>query len=118
MPRGRRDANEAMIVEYLRLWGYDVYRLEDSDHAGLPDLLVLGPMACPHCHHMSDQARLIEIKTASGKLRPEQRALLTAHPLAAQLARTIVDAALVMGGAPPVPISRGERHVAQTGAKR
>ena len=43
----------------------------------------------------------------------EQQALIEAHPLAVQLARSVVDAALIVGAAPPVQIERVERHVAQ-----
>ena len=113
MTRGRRDANEPLIVDYLRAAGYTVIRLEDPDHAGLPDTAVLGRMPCPHCQRAFDQVRLIEIKSARGRVRPEQAAFLAAHPLAVQLARSVVDAALIVGAAPPVQIERSERHVAQ-----
>ena len=43
----------------------------------------------------------------------EQQALIEAHPLAVQLARSVVDAALIVGAAPPVQIERVARHVAQ-----
>ena len=113
MTRGRRDANEALIVDYLRAAGYTVIRLEDPDQAGLPDTAVLGSMPCPSCGHRYDQVRLIEIKTARGRVRPEQAALLAAHPMAVQLARDVLAAALIVGSAPPQRIERGARHAAQ-----
>ena len=113
MTRGRRDANEALIVDYLRAAGYTVIRLEDPDHAGLPDTAVVGQMPCPHCQHPYDQVKLIEIKTARGRVRPEQAAFLEAHPMAVQLARDVLAAALIVGSAPPQRIERGARHAAQ-----
>ena len=116
--RGRRDANEGPIVDYLRAAGFTVLRLEDPDHAGLPDTAVLGQMPCPHCSRRFEQVRLIEIKTARGRVRPEQAALLAAHPMAVQLARDVLDAALIVGSAPPQRIERGSRHVAQSDGAR
>ena len=118
MTRGRRDANEGQIVDYLRAAGYTVIRLEDPDHAGLPDTAVLGRMGCPHCGQDYDQVKLIEIKTARGRVRPEQAALLAAHPMAVQLARDVLDAALIVGSAPPQRIERWARHAAQSDGVR
>ena len=44
----------------------------------------------------------------------EQQALIEAHPLAVQLARSVIDAAFIVGSAPPQRIERGARHAAQT----
>ena len=63
MPRGRRDANERAIIEALRAAGCDVLQLEDPDNEGIPDLLVM---------HAGFPLKLLEVKTATGKLSVAQ----------------------------------------------
>lgn len=113
MPMGRRDANEPEIRQALALAGYEVIQLEDKQKAGLLDLLVIGPMPCPDCGHLFEQARLLEVKTARGTLRPEQSAMLSRHPLASRLARTVIDALAHVGRQAQV-IKRASSVHAQT----
>jgi uncharacterized protein (UPF0212 family) len=112
MPRGRRDANEPEAISVLQQAGFEVHQLEDKDRAGLPDLVAIGPMRCPHCAARFEQARLIEIKTARGRIRPEQAEMLARHPLAARLARTPVETLAAVDLAAQV-INVHERRVAQ-----
>lgn len=114
MPRGARDANEPDILAALRLAGFEVLQLEDPDHAGVLDLLVIGAMPCEHCDRLIEQARLVEVKTARGKTRPEQAAILARHPVAARLVRSGIQA-LEAVGRTAERIKRESRIIAQTG---
>lgn len=67
----RPDNNENDLVEFLREQGFSVERLYYVGR-GVPDLVVGGPMPCPHCGEAFWQERLIEIKQEGRKLRPNQ----------------------------------------------
>lgn len=114
MPRGARDANEPECKEALEGAGFEVIQLEDPDKAGVLDLLAIGLMPCDHCGLLVEQARLIEVKTKRGKLRPEQAAMLARHTVAARLARSGLEA-LEAVGRTATRIKREARNIAQTG---
>lgn len=69
------DANQPEIVQALRQAGFHVCvtsRLGD----GFPDLVVTGN----NRHTGQIEALLVEVKTAKGKLTPDERDFLSAYP--------------------------------------
>lgn len=108
MPRGSRDANEREIVDALRLAGCEVIRLEDKDRAGLLDLLVFVPRFA-----QSDRLMLLEVKTETGRVRPEQHELMSRWPSVTAVVRTPLEALGAIGLQAQV-IRREARRVAQT----
>jgi len=71
MPK-RTDANQKAIVSALRKAGYSVQSIHTVGQ-GAPDVIVGGPIPCPHCGAAFPQNRLIEIKNNS--LPPSRRYL-------------------------------------------
>jgi hypothetical protein len=66
------DANQPLLVEILRAYGLSVETKLSRVGQGVPDLLVGGQMPCPHCGQWYAQNKLIEVKTALGKLDERQ----------------------------------------------
>ena len=85
------DANQPAIVAALRKAGYHVIDVSGPFSTG--DLFVWG-------YDVAEDRmcwRLLEVKTPEGKLTPEQREFMAAHPGAVQLARTPEEALSAFG---------------------
>lgn len=119
MPKfGRRDQNEAEIVAALEAAGCEVFRLTDHAAAGLPDLLVfrLETRYAVGGHVDVETVRLLEVKTATGKERPEQTAFRLRWPSSVHVVRSPIEALSVMGIQAAL-IRRESRHIAQAGSR-
>ena len=79
MRAARTDANQAAIVSALEAAGWAVFSTA-SVGRGFPDLV---------CHRRG-AIRLVEVKTATGKLRPAQEKFQDMFPVS--VVRTIEDA--------------------------
>jgi hypothetical protein len=86
--RARTDDNQAAIVAALRQLGCEVADLSGVGD-GLPDLLVL----------RGGKLHLFEVKTATGKLRPQQQAF-QAKGWPVQVVRSVDEAVDVVLGQP------------------
>jgi hypothetical protein len=87
--RARTDDNQAAIISALRQLGCEVADLSGVGE-GLPDLLVMD---------RSKRLRLFEVKTATGKLRPQQQAF-QAKGWPVQVVRSVDEAVAVVLGQP------------------
>lgn len=71
LPRMRpRDANESAVLDLLRYSGYSAWCIDpapNTNSQGVPDILVTDG---------SGRALLVEVKTAKGRLQPQQKAAL------------------------------------------
>lgn len=88
MNHGKRDANQAEIVEALRKAGASVLDLADVGH-GCPDLLV--------GYAGRDWLILMEIKTPTGKLTPDEVLFAQTWHGHVYVVRSIDEALAVIG---------------------
>ena len=69
---GRVDANQSTLVSLFHDAHMTVAYTTDVG-GGFPDLVVGGVMPCPHCLKKFKQNKIVEVKTAAGRLNDEQR---------------------------------------------
>lgn len=70
--RGRVDKTQPELVKKLRDNGKSVAVLSPLG-GGIPDLLIAGASACPHCKRKFPQNILIEVKEAGGTLTEDEQ---------------------------------------------
>jgi hypothetical protein len=97
MKYGKPDANQSGIVRELQDAYASVLYLTGIG-GGAPDLLVGRSMPCPYCTKLFKQNKLIEVKTATGKLRPEQQIFHQRWNGQIAVARNIDEALAIAGG--------------------
>jgi len=86
MNHGKRDGNQAEIVEALRKVGASVLDLADVGR-GCPDLLV----------GYAGREWLVEVKTPNGELTPDQKAFIQVWHGAVHVIRNVDEALAVIG---------------------
>lgn len=105
----KRDGNENEIVDLLRAYGYSVELLFRVG-GGVPDLLVGGEMPCPYCGHHFKQNKLVEVKTADGKLDERQEKWHGEWKGQVDIARQQEDCERIIGREPKTVIRIGGRR--------
>jgi hypothetical protein len=107
---GKPDSNQPGIVHALTDAYASVLYLT-AVGGGAPDLLVGRSMPCPYCTKLFKQNKLIEVKTAVGKLRPEQQIFHQSWNGQIAVARNINEALAIAGGeAERLQAIRGEQR--------
>ena len=113
-----RDSNEQELVDILRVYGFSVELLFRVG-GGVPDLLVGGEMPCPQCGHHFKQNKLVEVKTADGKLDERQEIWHGKWQGQVDIAREQEDCERIIGREPKTVIRLGGKLAGRsTEAKR
>lgn len=91
----RTDANQASIMSALT----DAYMTAVfiPIGCGVPDLLVGGSMPCPNCERKVRQNKLLEVKTATGKLTRDQQIFHRTWAGRIEVVRTVDEALKAVG---------------------
>ena len=93
---GRVDGNQGGIVSAL-VDGYMSVAYTTAIGGGFPDLVVGGSMPCPNCLKKFKQNKLIEVKSLTGTLTPDQKLFHPCWNGQLSIARTIDDALRIVG---------------------